>query len=95
MSGHGTRGNEVVQQQRIKRAEHTPQTFDSLIDCFSRRIGRVGIIASSPSILDIESHLELLETLGVSIVNVLDVGNELGRRSVGSRHFDVEDGLMV
>ena len=52
---------------------------------------------SGPRILDVVLRLELFEALGVSIVDVLGVRDKLGRRSrsVGSRHFDVEDGLMV
>ena len=48
----------------------------------------VRIITGGPSILDVESTLELLEALHLSIVNVLGIGDELRRRrSVGSRHF--------
>ena len=51
----------------------------------------------SPDILDVVPCLELLEALHMSVVDVLGVGNELrrGRRSIGGRHFDVEDGSMV
>ena len=40
-------------------------------------------------ILDVEAALELLEALSASVVDVLGIGNKLGRRrrSVGSRHF--------
>ena len=39
---------------------------------------------------------EPLEALRPSIVDILGIGDELRRRrSVGSRHFDVEDGFMV
>ena len=51
---------------------------------------------SNLSVLDIEPHLELLESLHMSVVEVLGIKNELGRRrSVGGRHFNVEDRLMV
>ena len=52
---------------------------------------------SSSRVLDVVPRLELLETLGAGVIDVLGVGNELGRRrrSVGVRHFEVEDGLMV
>ena len=90
MSGHGTRRDEVVQQQRIQGAEHTPQTLNGLVDRLGRRIGHVGIVMSSLSVLDVVSRLELFEAISASIVNVLGIGNELGRRgrSVGSRHFE-------
>ena len=44
----------------------------------------------SLSVLDIVPHLELLEALRASIVDVLGVGDELGRgrRSIGGRHFE-------
>ena len=55
------------------------------------------IVASDTGVLDVVPHLETLETLSASIVDVLGIGNELRgrRRSIGGRHFDVEDGLMV
>ena len=97
MSGHRTRRNEVVQGQTIKGTEHTPQTLDSLVDCLSQQIIPIGIIAGGPGVLDVVPHLETLEALHASVVDVLGIGNELGRRgrSVGSRHFNVEDRLMV
>ena len=51
----------------------------------------------SPGVLDVESCLELLETLGMGIVNILGIGDKLGRRrrSIGGRHFNVEDWLIV
>ena len=90
MSCHRARRNEVVQEKRVEGTECTPQTLNGLIDCLSQQISHIGIIASSPGVLDVVSCLELLEALGVSIVDVLSIGNELGRRgrSVGSRHFE-------
>ena len=87
MSGHRPRGDEVIQRQAIEGTEHTPQTLDSLVDCLGRRIGPVWIVTSRPSVLDVVTILETLETFRPSIVNVLGVGDELRRRSVGSRHF--------
>ena len=77
--------------------EGTTWTLHSLVDGFGRRVDPIGIIASSPRVLDIVLRLELLETLGMGIVDILSIGDELGRRrrSVGGRHFDVEDGWMV
>ena len=50
----------------------------------------------SPGVLDIEPCLELLETLGMGIVDILGIGDKLGRRrSIGGRHFNVEDWLIV
>ena len=96
MSGHGTSRNKVVQRERIEGSESTPRTLDGLIDCFCRRIDPVGIVASSSSILDIVLCLELFKALGVSIVDVLGVGDELRRRrTISGRHFNVEDRLMV
>ena len=93
MSGHRTRGDEVVQQQRIERTECTPWTLDSPVYGLSQRIRRIGIIAGGSDVLDVEPHLELFETLRTSIVNILGVGDELRRRkSVGSRHFEWRTG---
>ena len=68
-----------------------------MVDDFGRRIDRIGIIVGSSGVLDVVLRLELLEALGAGVVDVLSIGDELGRRrrSVGGRHFDVEDGWMV
>ena len=79
-SGHGTGGNEVVQRQRVEGLKGTTRTLDGLVDGFRRRIDPIGIIASSSHVLDIVPRLELLEPLSVGIVNILSVGDELGRR---------------
>ena len=44
----------------------------------------------SVGVLDVVSCLEMLETFGASVVDVLGVGDKLGRRgrSVGGRHFE-------
>ena len=70
--------------------ERTPWTFDGLIDGFCQRIDPVGIVMSGTSVLDVVPHLETLETLSASIVDVLGIGNELRgrRRSIGGRHFE-------
>ena len=49
---------------------------------------------SGVGILDVVSPLENLEALGASIVDVLSIGDELGRRrrSIGSRHFEWRTG---
>ena len=49
------------------------------------------------SILDIVGGFEPLEALRPSIVDVLGERDKSRRRrgSVGNRHFNVEDGLMV
>ena len=88
-SSGGTQRDEVVQRQSVEGLESTTRTLDHLVDRFSRRIHAVGIIASGPRIFDVVPHLETLEALYPSIVDILGVGNELGRRrgSVGSRHF--------
>ena len=66
-----------------------PRTLDGLIDDLRRWIDPIGIVMSGSRILDIVPRLELLEAFGASIVNVLSIGDELGRRrrSVGERHF--------
>ena len=88
MSSHGSRGDEVIKRKGIKGMECTPRTLYGLVDCFGQRIGHIRIIVSGPGVLDVVLRLELLEALHVSIVDILGVGNELGRRrSVGSRHF--------
>ena len=88
-SSYGPRRNKVVKRKRVKGPESTPQTLYSLIDRFGHRIHAVGIVASSPRVLDIVPCLEMLEPLRMGIVDVLSIGDELGRRSrsVGSRHF--------
>ena len=87
-SGHGTRRDEVVQQQGIEGTEHTPRTLNSLIDCLSQRIGHIRIITSSLGFLDVVPRLEMLEALRASIVDILGVGDELRRRrSIRGRHF--------
>ena len=65
-------------------------SVDSLVNGFCRRIDAVGIVSCRAGILDVVLCLELLETLSAGIINILGVGNELGRRgrSVGSRHFE-------
>ena len=90
MSGNGTSKNEVVQRQRVQGSLHHPRTLGSLIDNFGRRVDPVGIVAGGPGVLDVVPRLELLETLGAGIVNVLSIGDELGRRrrSVGGRYFE-------
>ena len=52
---------------------------------------------SGTSVLAVVRSLELLEALHLGIVDVLSEGNKSRRRgrSIGGRHFDVEDGLMV
>ena len=54
----------------------------------------MGIVSSNPSILDVVPRLELLEALSVGVVDILGIGDELGRRgrSVGSRHFEWRTG---
>ena len=51
----------------------------------------------STSVLPIVRGLKPLEALCPCIVDILGERDESGRRrgSIGSRHFDVEDGLMV
>ena len=58
-----------------------------MVDDFGRRIDPIGIVTSGTGILDVVPRLELLETLGAGVVDVLGIGDELGRRrrSVGSR----------
>ena len=87
MSGDGTRGDEVVQRQRIEGAESATGTLGSLVDCFSRRISGVRIITGGLSLLDVELRLKLLEPFSAGVVDVLSVGDERRRRSVGGRHF--------
>ena len=95
-SGHGTRGNKVVQGETIERTKGTPRTLHSLIDCLGGWITPIGIVTGGPGILDVVPCLETLKALRPGIVDVLGVGDGLRRRrSVGSRHFDMEDGLMV
>ena len=96
MSGHRTRRDKVIEGKTIKGPESAPQTLHSLIDCLSQWISPVGIVMGGPGILDVEPCLELFKALHTSIVDVLGIGDELRRRrSVGGRHFNVEDRLMV
>ena len=89
--------DEVVQRQRIKGSKSATRALYRLVGNLRRRINGVGIVASGPRVLDVVLRLELLEALGAGVVDVLSIGDELGRRrrSVGGRHFDVEDGWMV
>ena len=90
MSSHSPSRNKVVQWKRVEGPESTPQTLHGLIDRLSQRIYAVRIVVSGPGVLDVVSPLELLEALCTSVVDVLGVGDELGRRSrsIGSRHFE-------
>ena len=65
-----------------------------MIDDFRRRIDPIGIIVSDTGLLDIVSRLELFEALGADVVDVLSIGDELGRRrrEVGGRHFEWRTG---
>ena len=65
-----------------------------MIDNLGRRIHAVGIVASDPCVLDVVPRLELFETLGTGIIDVLSIGDELGRRrrSVGGRNFEWRTG---
>ena len=96
-SSHGARRDEIVQREGVERTKGAPWTLNGLIDHLGRRIGCVWIITSGPGVLDVVLRLELLEALCTGIVDVLGVRNKLGRRrrSIGSRHFDVENRLMV
>ena len=88
-SGHGTRGDKVVQGQTIEGSECTHWTLDSLVHRLGQRIGPPRIVAGSSSILDIIAALEPLKAFHTSIVDVLGVGDELRRRrSIGGRHFE-------
>ena len=86
--------NEVVQRQRVEGSESTSRTLHGLIDRFGRRIHTIRVISSGPRVLDVVPRLEMLEALCTSIVDVLGIGDELGRRrrSVGSRHFEWRTG---
>ena len=92
-SGNGTSKDEVVQRQRVQGSLRHPRTLGGLIDHLRRRINAIGIVASSSCVLDVVPRLELLETLGAGIVDVLSIGDEMGRRrSVGGRHFEWRTG---
>ena len=97
MSGHGPRGNEVIKGKTIKVPKHTPQTFNGLIHGLGSWIGPMRIIVGSPCVLDVVVGFEPLEALCPGVVDILGIADELRRRrrSVGSRHFNVEDRLMV
>ena len=90
MSGHGTGGNEIIQQQRVKGSESATRTLDGLVDSFRRGVDPVGIVTGSPGILDIVPRLETLEALGAGVVDILSVGDERSRRrrSDWGRHFE-------
>ena len=62
-SGHGTRGDEVIEGETVEGPKCTPQTLHGLIDCLSQWIDSIGIVTGGLSVLDIVSHLELLEAL--------------------------------
>ena len=91
---HGASRDEVIQQQRVKGTESTTRTLCSLVDCFGGRVDAIGIVASGPHVLDVVLHLELLEALSAGVIDILGVGDELGRRgrSIGGRHFNWRTG---
>ena len=92
-SSDRTRGNEVVQGQRVERSKGAAWTLDGLVNDFSRRVGRIGIVAGGTGILDVELRLELLEALCPRIIDVLSVGDEgRRRRSTRSGHFEWRTG---
>ena len=65
-----------------------------MVNNLRRRIDPIGIVASNMSVLDVEPRLELLEPFGTGVVDILSIGDELGRRrrSVGSRRFEWRTG---
>ena len=95
MSGHRSRGNEVVQRQTIEETERTPRTLNSLVNRLGRRIGPSRIVMSTTGVLDVVVAFEPLKALRPGIVDVLSVADELRRRrSIGSRHFMWRTGLQ-
>ena len=96
-SSHGPRGNEVVQGQPIEGPLRTSQTLCSLEDGFGCWISPTRIVVSNPCVLDIVGGFEPLEALRSGVIDILGESDKSGRRrrSVGGRHFNVEDGLMV
>ena len=93
-SSHGTSQNEVIKRETVESPLGTPWTFSHLVDSLSQGISPTRIIAGASGVLDVVGGFEPLEALHFGVVNVLGEGNE-SRRSVGSRHLNVEDGLMV
>ena len=95
-SSHRTRGDKVDKGETIKGPQRTPWTLHSLVDGLSCWVGPPWIIMGGTGILDIVRGLEPLEALHLGVVDILGKGDKSRRRrSVGSRHFNVEDGLMV
>ena len=97
MSSNGPSLYEVLKGEAIEGPLRTTRTLGSLVYIFSPWIGPVRIITGGMGVLVIVSGLEPLEALSLGVVDILGKGNERGRRSrsIGSRHFDVEDRLMV
>ena len=88
--------NKVLKGETIKSPLGTSRTLRGLVDVFSLRIGPTWIVTSGPGVLAVVIGLKPLEALHLGIVDVLGEGDESRRRrSVGSRHFDVENGSMV
>ena len=96
-SSYRPAGDEVVQGQPVEGALQAPRPLHSLEDVFGHRITSPWIVASTSRVLDVVGGFEPLEALCPDVVDVLGEGDESGRRrrSVGSRHFNVEDGLTV
>ena len=94
MSSNGTRGDEVVQRQRVEGPESATRTLDGLVDDFGRGVNTVWIIASGPRVLDVIPSLETFEPISTGIVDILSIGDKLGRRRrrVGGRHFEWRTG---
>ena len=95
MSHDQPTGDEVVQGQPFKGLLGITQSLHSLEDGFGCWISPMRIVVSNPRILDVVGGFEPLEALCPGVVDVLGEGDESGRRSVGGRHFDVEDRSMV
>ena len=87
--------NKVLKGQTIEGPLRTTRTLGSLVDIFGLWIGPSRIVMGSTSILVVVRGFEPLEALCLGVVDILAEGDESRRRSIGSRHFDVEDGLMV
>ena len=94
-SDHGTSINKVLKGETIKGPHQATRTLGSLINIFGPWIRPMRIVMGDTSVLAVVRGFEPLEALCLGVVDILAEGDESRRRSIGSRHFNMEDGLMV
>ena len=97
MSGDSPHLNKVLKGKAVEGPLRTTRTLRNLVNILGMRTRPTRIITSGVGVLVVVGGLEMLEALCPGIVDILGEGDERGKRSrsVGDRHFNVEDRLMV